>query len=242
MTLIEIMIVLALVAMVTGSTVLGYRAVRRAEVRGSAAKLAAGIRYLYDRAVVTGKYYRLTIDLDKASYWAEMADERFYLNADKERGPGRGQAFDADAETKARDEEDKRQRQNNSGLAAQLQPPPKPKRAHFQEFKDSLLPRIDMRGAYVRDLYTPRQSEPYEHGKAFLYFFPDGHVERAVIHVSSGHPLRDDEDAPRREDLDVFTLVLHPLTGRVEMRTGDFDVPRNFDSADEDSLTEGMRQ
>lgn len=245
LTLIEILMVMALVAVVTGAAVVGYRSVRRAEVRGSAQKLAAAIRYLYDRSVVTGRYYRLTIDLDKASYEAQVSDDRFYLNAEKEKAPGRGQAFDADAQTKALDEEDRKRDAQNAGLAAQLQPPPRPKRAHFESYKDAMLPKIEMRGSFVRDLYTPRQSEPYYHGKAHLYFFPDGHVERAVLHVSSGKPLPPDEEPPPRragdDDIDVYTLVLHPLSGRVELKVGDFEVPSDFDSAEDSALTERMR-
>ena len=234
--------VLALVAMVTGGAAVGYRSVKRAEVRGSASKLAAAIRYLYDRSVVTGRYYRLAIDLDKATYEAQVSDERFYLNADKEKAPGRGVAFDSDAQTKELDEEERRRKANQSGLAAQLQPPPEPKRAHFQSYKDATLPQVTLKGSFVRDLYTPRQSEPYSHGKAFLYFFPDGHVERAVMHVMGGRPLRPDEEPPlRSEDADVYTLILHPLSGRVEMKVGDFEVPRDFDSAEDDSLTERMK-
>src|SRR5262245_21332383 len=242
MTLIEIMIVLLIIGLLAGGAVLSYRAVGRAQVRGAASKLAAGIRYLYDRAVVTGKYYRLTIDLEKGSYYAEVSDERFYVNAEKEKAPGRGKAFDADAETKERDKEEKERRDRNQGLAAQLQPPPEPKRAHFQEFKDAMLPRVDMRGAFVRDIYTPRQREPYIHGKAFLYFFPDGHVERSVIHVSEGKPLLPDDDLPaKRDDSVVYTLILHPLTGRVELSTGDYDVPSDFDTVEEESMSEGVR-
>src|SRR6476660_3692923 len=96
MTLIEIMIVVLIIGLAAGSAVLGFRAVGRAQVRGAASKLAAGIRYLYDRSVVTGKYYRLTIDLEKGTYYAEVSDERFYLNAEKEKAPGRGKAFDVD--------------------------------------------------------------------------------------------------------------------------------------------------
>ena len=83
-----------------------------------------------------------------------------------------------------------------------------PKRAHFQAFTDAMLPTVTMSGAYIRDLYTPRQREPYTEGKAFLYFFPDGHTERSVIHVVAGkRPTADNPDPRRDEDRDVFTLI-----------------------------------
>ena len=166
------------------------------------------------------------------------------MNADKERGAGRGKAFDSDSETKALDDEEKERRSHAQGLAAQLQPPPEPKRAHFQSFQDAMLPKIGMHGAWIRDVYTPRQREPYTRGKAFIYFFPDGHSERAVIHIQGGRPPRDDEDPPTfapGDKPDVFTLILHPLTGRVELKTGDLEVPREFDTADDEGQAEGAR-
>src|SRR5262249_47952141 len=143
-TLIEIMIVLVIIGLAAGGAVLSYRAVQRAQVRAVASKLAAAVRYLYDRSVVTGKYYRLTIDLEKGSYFAEVSDDRFYLNAEKEKSPGRGRAFDSDAETKQLDAEEKERRNRVQGMDARLQPPPEPKRAHFQSFQDAMLPRVDM--------------------------------------------------------------------------------------------------
>jgi general secretion pathway protein H len=243
MTLIEIMITIAIVAIAISGVVLSYRAVERANVRSRASKLASAIRYLYDRSVVTGKYYRLAIDLDRASYEAQVSDDRFYLNADKEQSPGRGQAFDADARIKALDAEDQKRRQNGpQGLSAQLQPPPMAKRAHFQSFKDAMLPRIDMRGAYVRDVYTPRQREPYTRGKAFLYFFPDGHTERAVLHVQAGRPPQGDQPLQiTPPDVAVYTLFLKPLSGRVSLVTGDINVPRDFDSTDDQGEIEAGR-
>src|SRR5205823_5073489 len=155
-----------IVAVGVGSaSVITWRALGRAQARGSATRLAAGIRYLYDQAIVTGKYYRLTVDLDDGSYKAERSDERFYLSSRKEEAPGGGRAFDSDAETKRLDEVEERARDQSSALAKQLQPPPMPKRAHFQSFTDALLPTVKMTGAYIRDLYTPRQKEPYIEGK-----------------------------------------------------------------------------
>ena len=54
--------------------------------------------------------------------------------------------------------------------------------------------------------YTPRQREPYTKGRAYLYFFPDGHTERAIVRLNDGD--------------DFYSLVVHPLTGRVEVHVG----------------------
>ena len=63
-------------------------------------------------------------------------------------------------------------------------------------------------------MFTPRQREPYRKGRAYLYFFPDGHTERAIVRLNDGD--------------DFYSLVVHPLTGRVEVMSGKVDIPRDF--------------
>ena len=37
------------------------------------------MRYLFDRASVTGKIHRIVIDMETGMYWAEVSDDRFYI-------------------------------------------------------------------------------------------------------------------------------------------------------------------
>ena len=114
-----------------------------AGLRGSAAQLAAAIRYCYDRAITTNSYYRLVLDFDQNSYWAERSEERMLLGRGKENAPGKGQAFDQEAADKRRVEEeaadDQRMRERGQGLGIALEPPPRPKRAKFQTFQDAAI-------------------------------------------------------------------------------------------------------
>jgi general secretion pathway protein H len=222
-SLLEVLVTLAIVGlMMTGATY-GLRAVARSDLRSSAAKLAGAIRYCFDRAVTTGQYYRIVLDLDGNKYWAERSEDRMYLNRDKENSPGKGKAFDWDAFNRQLDEEEAKQAQNygaSSGSAqVVLQPAPKPKRAKFQSFKDAALPQIKMKRTRIFDVYTPRQREAYTAGRAYLYFFPDGHSERALIRLQDGDAW--------------YSLVVHPLTGRVEVRNEKYELPRDFDDRQE---------
>ncbi len=205
-----------------GSAVYGFRALGRSDLRTTASKLAGGIRYCFDRSVTTGSYFRVVLDLDGQKYWAERSDDRMYLARDKEDAPGNGKALDVDAqERKAAEEEAKlaEQMANRGGAAALLEPPPRPRRAKFQTFKDASLPSVVMKRARLVDVYTPRQREPYTKGRAYLYFFPDGHTERAIVRLSDG--------------TDWYSLVIHPLTGRVEVVAGRYEIPKDFDDRDE---------
>jgi general secretion pathway protein H len=222
-SLLEVMVVIAIIGLLLGASVYGFRSVAKSELRSSSAKLAGAIRYCFDRAVTTGAYFRLVIDLDGNKYWAERSDDRTYLTAGKESSPGKGQAYDLQAEEKKRDEEDAKLREMATSVGGQmvtLDPPPKPKRAKFQTFKDTTLPQVKLGRAKLFDVFTPRQREPYLKGRAYLYFFPDGHTERAILRLHDGD--------------DFYSLVVHPLTGRVEVMSGKVDIPHDFGERDEE--------
>lgn len=207
----EMLVVLTIVALVFGSVLVSFTVLNRTTAKSAAARMAAAIRYTYDRSITTGGYFRLVVDLSQGSYWIERSDERFYLVRGQEKSPGRGQAPDEEEAARRRAEEDEEEAENQpqmTGIAAQLLPPPRPKRAMFKDVKDANVPKVELKDVRIRDFYTARQSEPYSEGRAYLYFFPDGHTERALIHVEEPGG-------------DVFSLIVHSLTGRVEIRTGD---------------------
>jgi general secretion pathway protein H len=219
-SLIEVLVAIAIMGLMLGGAVYGFRAVARSELRSSASKLAAGIRYCFDRSITTGSYYRIVLDLDGNKYWAERSDDRMYLQRDKEAAPGQGKAYDRDAEERRRDEEEKRAAEllsSKNALGQTLEPPPKPRRARFQTFKDASLPQVTLKKPRLFDVYTPRQREAYTSGRAYLYFFPDGHTERSLIHLQEGDAW--------------YSLLVSPLTGRVEVKSGKAEIPRDFDEA-----------
>ena len=184
------------------------RSAQRASCARTAAKLAGAIRYCFDRSVTTGAYYRIVLDLDGNKYWAERSDERMYLARDKENSPGQGQGVRRGASESAsatrttkRDDADRR----SAGSAAQLEPPPAPKRARFQTFKDATLPQVKLARLHVRDVYTPPPARALHQGARLPLLLP-----RRPHRARRRCGLDDGDDF-------YFTLVVHPLTGRVEV-------------------------
>src|SRR3954466_14514296 len=100
------MVVVAIIGLLLGASVYGFRSIAKSELRSSSAKLAGAIRYCFDRSVTTGSYFRIVLDLDGNKCWAERSDDRTYLTSGKENAPGRGQALDVQALEKQRDEDD----------------------------------------------------------------------------------------------------------------------------------------
>ena len=82
-----------------------------------------------------------------------------------------------------------------------------PKRARFAAFKELALKPIKLKKHDgLRSVYTPRVVDPLTAGRAYIYFFPLGQTEPAIVTLSD--PKGDER---------VYSLVVHPITGRVKI-------------------------
>jgi hypothetical protein len=213
-TLLEIMLVLGLVALLTSSVVVGFRAYAKSELRGSAAKLAGAIRYLFDRASTTGKVHRLVFDFQEGKYWAEVSDDRFFMPRERETDESR----EKEAEDIAKEAEEKKEAEERGespeGSEYDIDPSRyqptewKPKRAHFDMFQERALKVVTLKNAKLASLFTPRYREPVSTGQGYLYFFPLGQTEPAIVHLT-------DEDGTT-----FYSLLIHPLNGKVKVQAG----------------------
>jgi general secretion pathway protein H len=99
----------------------------------------------------------------------------------------------------------------------------------FKSFKEASLKPVELpKDIRVADVYTPKQREAYSKGRAFLYFFPQGFGERAIIHLCE---KRNKEGECGKG---FYSLVVHPLTGRVVVQSGYVEIPRDFDLVDDE--------
>jgi prepilin-type N-terminal cleavage/methylation domain-containing protein len=206
-TLLEMMIVLALVALMMTVAVQGVRSFANSDLRSSSTKLSGAIRYLFDRASTTGKIHRLVIDFQQRRYWAEVSEDRFYIGPQRETDDTRQQA----AEEQAREDEEKQrqdEQQANDPQAVDItryQPKEfRPKRAQFSAFKEVAVKPVELpKTVKVAGLFTPRLAQPQATGRGYIYFFPLGLSEAAQVFLSDINQQK------------FYTLVVHPLTGRV---------------------------
>jgi hypothetical protein len=230
MTLLEVLIVVTLAAVVGATAVRGFRSLMRSDLRGSAAKLSGAIRYLFDRASTTGRIHRLVIDFENGKYWAEVTDGRTYMTRERETAESREAEAEARAEEE-REEKERKERGEDVGSAYDMtRYMPKdfrPRQAQFQGFRETAVKPVTLKaGIKIASLYTPRLAEPMSSGQGYIYFFPLGQTEAAVVHVS-------DEDAEN-----VFTLTVHPLTGRVKVDSGYVAATTEAEVDDEGSVIE----
>src|SRR5215510_6086093 len=200
---------MSVVALIMGSKVRGFRSLAKSDLRASSAKMSGAVKYLFDRASTTGKHHRLVIDLAEGRYWAEVSDDKFYIPHEAETAE----------DTRRREEERRKQdERSNTRSSGDILPqtssydPTKldvgdfrPKRARFAAFKETALKPMTLKNVKIRSVYTPRVMDPITSGRAYLYFFPLGQTEDAIITLS-------DESGET-----AYSLVIHPITGRVRI-------------------------
>ena len=206
LTLIEISIALLIVALLLFIAVPSIEAVAGVRAREEAGKLSGAIRYLYGQAALSGKTCRLRFDLDEQTYAAQCTEQRFTVSGEKEKSR-EGRKLDEE-EARASSRTTYSVQDELLGSAQALREKVE-KSAEFSEFTGEELKPHKMPAGANLAVWTARQSERYTAGEAFLYFFPQGHTERAQLYVS--------DDAGD----DVYTLLVSPLSGRVRVEFGD---------------------
>ena len=222
-TLIEVMVAMMVVALIATIGVKGFRTVTKGNLREGSAHMAGAIRFLFDRASITGKYHRLVIDLKEGRYWAEVSDDRFYAPNQAESESDRQKR--EEKEDAVEEEERKRQERqqllygNSSSSSSSSSASSsssfdmskmevgefRPRRARFAAFKETALKPVTLKKVRIKSVYTPRMTDPVTAGRVYLYFYPLGQTEPAVITLT-------DESGES-----VFSLVVHPITGKVKI-------------------------
>lgn len=252
MTLIEIVIVLAVLGMMVGMLVVGFGAGRQAEVGRATNQIANTIRYGFDKARVNGQYFRLTINLDEGTFALQTAEDAMYLPAtDRD-----GKLFEID-ESKLEDQADRDMRAeqsfNRSVQAAayregmdgdapagdtdggemdvykpQPRKVPRARPPLFAAFEDEnslsalAKPFSLPEGAKIIYVRTADDLQPITKGEASIYFFPRGRTQKAHIQLESA------------DGLNHYTIKLEPLTGRVTVVDGKEDLVLPEDPNDEE--------
>jgi general secretion pathway protein H len=250
LTLIEILIVIAVMALMVGMIMVGFGTSRQAEVMRAVNQIANASRYGYDKARVNGRYYRLLIDLEKGTFTLQEGDDKMYLPAtDRD-----GKIIEFD-ESKAEDQAERDRRAAdayNRSLQGQIRgqaggdtdgggdeedfdiyrPAPKavPRRKPpmFDGFEEDnaisgLKEPIELpEGIKIVYVRTADDLKPITEGEASIYFFPRGRTQQANIQI-------EDRDTDAK-----WTIKVAPLTGRVTVEEGHEDLTLPDDPNDEE--------
>lgn len=206
LTLVEILVVMSIIAIVTGVAVGGSMQLPSERLRRSGTMITSAIKVAYTRATATSRDLRLVMDLDRHSVWLEESDIPMLVRMKDASGTGGADPV-TQAETAALAEGDK---------IVKGPPVPKP-RFHpivafgFGDTEGGKGGKPLQRGISFRAVQSAHDDSARTSGRAYLYFWPGGRTERSSIQLRIG----DSEENQR-----TLTLLVSPLTGKVTMKTG----------------------
>lgn len=221
LTLIEVTIAIGIVAVLFAAVTMSVGAITGAKAKSSATELAGVIRSLYDTAALSGKTCRLIFEMPDPK--AEEGNVRYQAQC-----ASSGVTTSRDRDTQLRDESQEREQQKRDGprnytrrdddtpglddLLAQEQERVE-NAARFSDYTAEEIKPRELPSDVTLSVWTRNQREPVDVGVAYLYFFPQGYTEKAQLYVRQGE--------------NVWTLVVSPLTGKVNISSEELEVPRS---------------
>src|SRR5690606_14041062 len=200
MTLVEVLIVVALIAMLTGAVVFGSGMLSGSRQRAAATLVMSSVRLAMTRANAKGKPVRLVFDLQEHRVLLEESSGRMLRDS----SVAGGAEAATEAEERARKEADR----ILEGPKA-----PRPRFTPVAEYGSEGKPLGER--IRFRQVQTQHDEEPITDGRAYLYFWPGGGTERAAIQIT------------RQGDDEGLTVMVSPLTGRAKIEPGNVALPES---------------
>jgi prepilin-type N-terminal cleavage/methylation domain-containing protein len=216
-TLIELIIVISLIAFVYSVAMPNLGMTSTSEIATKLGRLNSDVRAAYDISVLSGKPYRLVFQLMTGDYWLEvtdstnvkLGDDKVDTDPTEEEIKNRGEAFDEKFKEYVRmageevtDAKGDHKVQPSSPViqARELLRGPIWTKVESLEWQKRSLGL----GMLIKDMQAEHHrrkislDDDGNEARAFIYFFPTGYVEKAVMHIyytkSEGVP--DEEKEP----------------------------------------------
>jgi general secretion pathway protein H len=234
MTILELMIVLAIMGAGLFLVRSGFRMLTKADLVENSTELAAVLKRTSQLAIEKGEMHRVVLDLDHQLYAVEMCQGSRTLQRNEQLRP------DEEA-TKAAVEKGKERLRDMPQDAMAADPDAATKQAihiaghHVADRvceviddpgSDEILQTVEAKerakakgktNGWVRELYAGKGikfkeiwvqhgDDSVTKGQVAIYFFPNGSSEKAVIEVTDGS--------------ETFTITVAGLSGRVELKDG----------------------
>jgi general secretion pathway protein H len=254
MTIIEVMVVVAILGLLAGGLVMGLGAGRQAQLMRATNQVAGTVRFAFNKARVTGTYYRLHIDFEKRTFSLQSADERMYMPSTNR--DGSIEEYDEDAEVDKVERDEKAAESYFSSIQGRMmgmidgedmnpyavtaEKVPRRRAPLFSNFAgegtlSGLGTSIELPdGVEIVSVRTEHDHAAITEKEASLYFFPQGRTQLAHIQLRKKGSEEGEEG---------YTVIVEPLTGRVrvEGELVDLKLPRDVLDG-EDSLGRSIQR
>ena len=205
LTLVELLIVIALIAVLGGTVLMGPGLLEGSRLKSASTLIVSSVRLGLARASTTGRPTRLAFDLDNGKVTLEEANSSVVLREHtKDSTSGAAPATDLEKAASAESERI---------LSGPHAPRPTFKAVPGFSSDQSGPARSLGNGVEFISVQTEHDDDPRTNGRAYLYFFPGGTTERASVQLK------------RRGDDSGLTVMISGLTGRAKIERGRVDLP-----------------
>lgn len=233
-SLIEIIIVLGLIMFIYAVALPNFGMTSSAAIASKLGQFGGDVRNAYDLSVLSGKTYRMVVEMNTGDYWLEVADRKNIKMATD--GSDRDLNPDEEKERQAAFDDDFAEYEELSGLVV-VDPetdleikPESPVTTAKEKLRPPQWRKVDAMEWGARSLgpelmVTKMQAEHHanvqdlleigENAVGMIYFFPSGYVERSYLNVY----YRDSDMVPD-EGEEPYTIIINPNEGTAEITTG----------------------
>ncbi len=201
--MIELLVTIALIALVTTGAVVGSGAVVNSRMRAATTMISGAIRIAFTRASATSRPNRLVFDFESSKVTLEETSDNVLVRTDDAAG---GDAAATPEERAA------------IAQAARIVKGPQAPRARFSPVKalgfddpDTSGGRPLGKGVRFRKIETGHSPDGQTSGRAYLHFWPGGQTERASIQLAPEGTQKADQG---------ISIIVSALTGRIRTLPG----------------------
>ena len=225
MTLLEIMVVLAILAVAILALRSAFRAISKADLVENSTELSAIMKRTNQLAIETGELHRVTIDMDKNIYVVEKCQGSLSIQRNEALRPD-------DEKTKRAEEKGKDRLRNMPQQSLNGDPEQATKQALSlvgHHIADKMCVPVDEgltgdvekvshaqpwvralrtnKGIKFKEIWVQHRDDSATKGQVAIYFFPNGSAEKAVVEITDGS--------------ETFSVLVYGLTGRIALKDGE---------------------
>jgi general secretion pathway protein H len=226
MTILELMIVIAIIGAGAFLARSGFRMLTKADLVDNSTELAAVLKRTSQLAIEKGELHRVVFDVDKQIYAVEMCQGARTIQRNEQLRPD-------DEETKRAVEKGKERLKDIPADSQGSDPEAATKQALTiagHHIADRMCAPVDdpsrdsegkgwvralraNKGIKFKEIWVQHRDDSITKGQVAIYFFPTGSAEKAVVEITDGG--------------DTFTVLVSGLTGRVELKDGTLQDPND---------------